>query len=42
MSPAPRIAVVGSANIDLITFADNFPLPGQTIFGQDFDLGFGV
>jgi ribokinase len=41
MSPAPRIAVVGSANIDLITFADNFPQPGQTIFGQDFDLGFG-
>lgn len=41
MSPAPRIAVVGSANIDLVTFADNFPQPGQTIFGQDFDLGFG-
>ena len=41
MTPPPRIAVVGSANIDLITFADSFPLPGQTIFGQDFDLGFG-
>lgn len=41
MNPPPRIAVVGSANIDLITFADSFPLPGQTIFGQDFDLGFG-
>ena len=41
MSPVPRIAVVGSANIDLISFADNFPQPGQTIFGQDFDLGFG-
>jgi ribokinase len=41
MTPPPRIAVVGSANIDLITFAGSFPLPGQTIFGQDFDLGFG-
>lgn len=41
MNLPPRIAVVGSANIDLITFGDSFPLPGQTIFGQDFDLGFG-
>ena len=41
MTSPPRIAVVGSANIDLITFAESFPLPGQTIFGQDFDLGFG-
>ncbi len=40
MSP-PTIAVVGSANIDLTTFADEFPRPGQTIFGQHFDLGFG-
>jgi ribokinase len=41
MTPPPHIAVVGSANIDLITFADVFPQPGQTIFGQNFDLGFG-
>jgi ribokinase len=32
---------VGSANIDLTTFADRFPKPGETIFGQKFDLGFG-
>jgi ribokinase len=38
---APRIAVVGSANTDLITFGDAFPRPGETIFGQNFDLGFG-
>jgi ribokinase len=38
---APRIAVVGSANTDLITFSDTFPRPGETIFGQNFDLGFG-
>lgn len=41
MSRPPRIAVVGSANIDLITYTDRFPEPGETIFGQNFDLGFG-
>src|SRR6202035_4481255 len=41
MARIPRIAVVGSANIDLVTFADRFPKPGETIFGQKFDLGFG-
>lgn len=41
MSRQPRIAVVGSANIDLVTFADRFPRPGETIFGDQFDLGFG-
>jgi ribokinase len=41
MAKRPRIAVVGSANIDLTTFSDRFPKPGETIFGQKFDLGFG-
>ena len=41
MPGTPRIAVVGSANTDLITFADAFPRPGETIFGTHFDLGFG-
>src|ERR1700719_879458 len=41
MPKIPRIAVVGSANIDLTTFTDRFPKPGETIFGQKFDLGFG-
>jgi len=41
MSKRPRIAVVGSANIDLTTFAERFPKPGETIFGDKFDLGFG-
>jgi len=36
-----RIAVIGSANIDLTTFTDRFPKPGETIFGEKFDLGFG-
>jgi ribokinase len=33
--------VVGSANIDLTTFTDRFPRPGETIFGDRFQLGFG-
>lgn len=41
MAETPRIAVIGSANTDLITFADVFPRPGETLFGQNFDLGFG-
>jgi len=41
MAKRPRIAVIGSANVDLTTFADRFPKPGETIFGQRFDLGFG-
>src|ERR1700723_1151293 len=41
MGKHPRIAVVGSANVDLTTFSDRFPAPGETIFGQKFDLGFG-
>lgn len=36
-----RIVVVGSANVDLTTFTDVFPKPGETIFGKRFDLGFG-
>ena len=41
MSRPPRIVVVGSANIDLTTFTDEFPRPGETIFGREFHLGFG-
>jgi ribokinase len=41
MDVQPNIAVVGSANVDLVTFTDDFPRPGETIFGKRFDLGFG-
>src|SRR5512146_1876320 len=41
MAKRPRIAVVGSANIDLTTFTVQLPQPGETIFGDKFDLGFG-
>ena len=36
-----RIVVVGSANVDLTTFTDQFPKAGETLFGKSFDLGFG-
>ncbi|MCU1262328.1 MAG: ribokinase [Bryobacterales bacterium] len=41
MPSSPRIVVVGSANVDLTTFTDAFPRPGETIFGREFHLGFG-
>ena len=41
MPRPPRIVVVGSANIDLVTYTDLFPRPGETIFGREFSLGFG-
>jgi ribokinase len=41
MAKRPRIAVVGSANIDMTTFGSRFPQPGETIFADKFDLGFG-
>jgi ribokinase len=41
MARRPRIAVVGSANVDMTTFTNQFPKPGETIFAQKFDLGFG-
>lgn len=41
MTRPPHIAIVGSANVDLTTFIDQFPRPGETIFAQKFHLGFG-
>jgi ribokinase len=41
MRTEPHIAVVGSANVDLTTFTDRMPRPGETIFGREFNLGFG-
>src|SRR5690242_18958735 len=41
MTRRPRIVVIGSANIDLVTYTDQFPRPGETIFGREFSLGFG-
>jgi ribokinase len=41
MTKRSKIAVVGSANVDLTTFGDRFPKVGETIFGKHFDLGWG-
>src|SRR5260221_12941427 len=41
MPKVARIVVIGSCNVDLTTFADRLPSPGETMFGSRFDLGFG-
>lgn len=38
---AARIVVVGSANVDLVTFAERLPGPGETVLGSSFIQGFG-
>jgi ribokinase len=35
------IAVVGSCNVDLVTYASRVPGPGETILGDRFVMGFG-
>jgi ribokinase len=37
----PRIAVVGSLNIDLIAYAARVPAAGETVIGERFQMGFG-
>ncbi len=39
--PGPAIAVVGSMNIDLVTYARRAPGPGETVIGERFQSGFG-
>ncbi|HUT19851.1 MAG TPA: ribokinase [Anaerolineae bacterium] len=34
--PHPRIAVVGSANTDMVIKADRIPAPGETVIGREF------
>ena len=41
MGDQPRIAVVGSTMIDLIAYTGRVPQAGETIQGDDFQLGFG-
>src|SRR2546423_13361166 len=41
VSKTPHIVVIGSAKTDLTTSTDEFPRPGETIFGREFHLGFG-
>jgi ribokinase len=41
MDDQPRICVVGSTMIDLICYTGRVPQAGETIQGDDFQLGFG-
>jgi ribokinase len=36
-----NIWVVGSTMIDMIAYSDRIPGPGETVVGQDFQMGFG-
>lgn len=38
---APKICVVGSSNIDLVTYAPRLPKLGETVTGTSFQTGFG-
>ena len=38
---APRVAVIGSNNFDLVTYVTRMPLPGETIEALDFEMGYG-
>ncbi|MEM7125022.1 MAG: ribokinase [Chloroflexota bacterium] len=37
----PQICVVGSSNIDLVTYAPRLPQLGESVFGTKFQIGFG-
>src|SRR6266545_3405880 len=39
--PLPSICVVGSANLDLNTYADRLPAPGETVHANQFTTGYG-
>ena len=36
-----KICVVGSSNIDQIAYVDNTPSDGETVFGNEYKMGFG-
>ncbi len=40
-APSPKICVVGSSNIDLISKVPRMPLLGETLVGHSFHLGYG-
>jgi ribokinase len=41
MTNPPSICVVGSTNMDLVSFVERMPRVGETILGQRFQMGFG-
>lgn len=36
-----KVTIVGSNMVDLITYMERMPRKGETIFGKDFEMGFG-
>src|SRR5271165_1023069 len=41
MSKRPRIGVVGSSNVDLVTYVDRMPVWGETIAAPRFEMSHG-
>ena len=41
MSRKPRIAVVGSNMVDLVTYVDRMPVKGETVEAPRFEMGHG-
>lgn len=41
MADKPRICMLGSSNIDLISRVPRLPMPGETLSGSHFQMGFG-
>lgn len=37
----PKVVVVGSTMIDLVAYVDRVPGPGETLVGNEFQMGFG-
>ena len=36
-----KICVVGSSNIDQISYVERVPVDGETVFGDSYQMGFG-
>lgn len=41
MADSPRICMVGSSNTDLVARVPRLPVPGETLHGHNFRVGFG-
>ncbi|MDO9412673.1 MAG: ribokinase [Pseudolabrys sp.] len=41
MTKSPRVTVVGSSMVDLVSYLERCPAPGETVFGKNFAQGFG-
>ena len=37
----PKVCVVGSANIDQVSYVKRTPNDGETVFGDSYQMGFG-